>query len=150
MAKEKTTAEKAPAKAPAKAASKAEKAAPTPPPAPPAAEKTKEPKEKGPKSITKSQFIQAVGDEADMDKKQVTAVMDAINAVIVKELSAKGPGVVALPGLFKLKAKRVKAIKGGKEVPNRFKKGEMTVTKDKPAHTKVSVRPLKGFKELLK
>ena len=151
MAKEKPAAEKAPAKAPAKAAGKAEKAA-APPPAPPAppAEKSKEPKEKAVKSISKSQFIQLVGEHADLDKKQVTAVMEAINAVIVKELSAKGPGVVALPGLFKLKAKRVKAVKGGKEVPNRFKKGEMTVTKDKPAHTKVSVRPLKGFKELLK
>ena len=47
-------------------------------------------------------------------------------------------------------AKRVPAHKGGKTVPNRFKPGEMTVTKDKPASTRVTARALKGLKEMLK
>ncbi len=102
------------------------------------------------KSITKGQFMTEIAEQAELSKQQVAAVFEAMTGVIVKNLSAKGPGVIALPGLFKLKAKRVKAVKGGKEVPNRFKPGEMTTTKDKAAHTKVSVRPLKGLKELLK
>ena len=53
-------------------------------------------------------------------------------------------------GLFKLKARRVNALKTGKSVTNRFKPGEMTITKDKPAPTKVTARPLKGLKESLK
>ena len=144
MAKEKPA-----AKAPAKGAAAKTAAAPTPAPAP-KAEKVEKTKEKGVKSITKAQFIQAVGEHAKLEKKDVVAALEGVTAVITKELSVKGPGVVAMPGLFKLKAKRVKAVKGGKEVPNRFKPGEMTLTKDKPAHTKVSVRPLKGLKELLK
>jgi hypothetical protein len=41
-------------------------------------------------------------------------------------------------------------VKGGQKVPNRFKPGEMTETKAKPAHMKVSARPLKGLKDSLK
>ena len=102
------------------------------------------------KSITKSQFLTEIAQATEKTKKEVEEFFDAMTAVIVKQLSTKGPGAVTVPGLFKLKAKRVKAVKGGKLVPNRFKPGEMTVTKDKPAHTKVSARPLKTLKELLK
>ena len=42
------------------------------------------------------------------------------------------------------------AVKGGKMVPNRFKPGEMTMTKDKPASTRVTARPLKALKDMLK
>ncbi len=102
------------------------------------------------KSITKGAFIAAIADKTQLTKPQVTSVFEEMSAIIVKELSTKGPGVIAIPGLLKLKARRVKAVKGGKSVPNRFKPGETTVTKDKPAHTKVSARALKGLKESLK
>ena len=102
------------------------------------------------KSITKGAFIAAIAEKTELTKPQVTSVFEEMSAIIVKELSTKGPGVIAIPGLLKLKARRVPAAKGGKSVPNRFKPGEMTVTKDKPAHTKVSVRALKGLKESLK
>ncbi len=102
------------------------------------------------KSMTKGAFIAAIAEKTTLTKPQVSSVFDEMSAIIVKELSKKGPGVIAIPGLLKLKARRVAAAKGGKSVPNRFKPGEMTVTKDKPAHTKVSVRALKGLKESLK
>lgn len=107
-------------------------------------------KGKAPRSITKSEFFQQVADAAELKKAEVVKVFEAITTVIEKQLGKKGPGVLTLPGLFKLKAKRVDAVKGGKLVPNRFKPGEMTTTKDKPAHTKVTARPLKGLKESLK
>jgi nucleoid DNA-binding protein len=107
-------------------------------------------KSKAGRSITKSEFFQAVAEESGMKKAEVVKIFDAITAVIEKQLGKKGSGVLTLPGLFKLKAKRVEAVKGGKMVPNRFKPGEMTVTKDKPAHTKVTARPLKALKEMLK
>ncbi len=118
--------------------------------APPAAPPAEAGKAKSVKSITKGQFMTEIAEQAELSKQQVAAVFEAMSNIIVKNLSSKGSGVIALPGLMKLKAKRVKAVKGGKEVPNRFKPGEMTTTKDKPAHTKVSIRPLKGLKELLK
>lgn len=135
MAKEKSAGPKAAAAKPAKGAESGSGDAP---------------KAKGPKSITKSQFIAEVAEQSELGKAEVTAVMTALSAVLVKHLSSKGPGVIAVPGLFKLKAKRVKAQKGGKEVPNRFKPGEMTITKDKPASTKVRINALKSLKEALK
>lgn len=102
------------------------------------------------KSITKSQFFTEVADATELKKADVAKVFDAITDVIKKQLSTKGPGVLTLPGLFKLKAKRIPAEKGGKTVPNRFKPGEMTVTKDKPARTRVTARPLKALKDVLK
>ena len=105
---------------------------------------------KSTKSITKAQFYTEVADQTGLKKAEVAKVFDAITEVIKKQLSQKGPGVLTLPGLFKLKAKRIPAQKGGKQVPNRFKPGEMTTTKDKPASTRVTARALKGLKELLK
>jgi len=105
---------------------------------------------KSARSITKSEFFQQIADASELKKAEVMKVFEAITDVIEKQLGKKGPGVLTLPGLFKLKAKRVEAVKGGKSVPNRFKPGEMTITKDKPAHTKVTARPLKGLKESLK
>ncbi len=106
--------------------------------------------EKAPvKSITKAQFVTKLMEHADLSRPQAVATLEAMTNIIVENLGKKGPGVLTLPGLLKLKAKRVPAVKGGKEVDNRFKPGEKTLTKDKPAHTKVSARALKGLKELL-
>ena len=107
---------------------------------------------KAARSITKSEFFQlvAAATENGLSKAQVMDAFTAMTSVIEDQLGKKGSGVLTLPGLFKLKAKRVDAVKGGKSVPNRFKPGEMTITKDKPAHTKVTARPLKGLKESLK
>ena len=118
------------------------------------AEKPKDPakaeKAAAVKSITKGQFIAEIADTTALTKLQVASVFETMSAIIVKQLSKKGPGVIAIPGLLKLKARRVPAAKGGQSVPNRFKPGEMTLTKDKPAHMKVSARALKGLKESLK
>jgi len=107
-------------------------------------------KAKGAKSITKSQFYQEVADATELKKSEIAKVFEAITEVIKKQLGSKGPGVLTLPGLFKLKAVRKPAQKGGKMVPNRFKPGEMVMTKDKPASTQVRARALKALKDVLK
>ncbi len=101
------------------------------------------------KSITKSEFYTRIADATELKKTEIAKVFDAINDVIKKELSSKGPGVLTLPGLFKLKAKRVPAQAGGKEILNRFT-GQMMKSKPKPASTRVTARALKGLKEQLK
>jgi nucleoid DNA-binding protein len=105
---------------------------------------------KSAKSITKSEFFNRIAEATELKKTEVAKVFDAITDVIKKELSQKGPGVLTLPGLFKLKTRRVPAQKGGKTVPNRFKPGEMTVTKDKPASVRIRANALKGLKEMVK
>ncbi len=104
-------------------------------------------KAKSTKSITKSQFYQEIAEKTELKKAQVSEVFDAITNIIKRELGAKGPGVLTLPGLFKLKAKRVPAKKGGEQVPDRFNPGKMITTKPKPAHTRVTARPLKALKD---
>jgi nucleoid DNA-binding protein len=106
-------------------------------------------KAKSAKSMTKSAFFTEVATETELKKADVAKVFDAITDIIKRELGQKGPGVLTLPGLFKLKAKRVPAKKGGEEVPDRFNPGKMIVTKPKPAHTRVTARPLKALKDTL-
>ena len=106
-------------------------------------------KGKGGKSITKSEFYNRVAEATGLKKTEVGSVFDAITEVIKKELSTKGPGVLTLPGLFKLKAKRVPAQPGGKDILNRFT-GQMMKSKPKPASTRVTARALKNLKEMLK
>ena len=105
---------------------------------------------KSAKSVTKTLFFDEIAKSTELTKAQVAKVFEAMEASIVKHLGKKGTGVLTLPGLFKLKAKRVPAVKGGKQVPNRFKPGEFTVTKDKPASTKVKAFALKRLKDALK
>lgn len=105
---------------------------------------------KSPKSLTKSQFFTEIANKTELSKSDVAKVFAAMTEIITQQLSAKGPGVLTLPGLFKLKAKRIPAKKGGELVPDRFNPGKMIKTKDKPAHTRVTARPLKALKDLLK
>ncbi len=105
---------------------------------------------KKPKSITKSQFYTEIAEKTGLKKAEVAKVFEAITEVIKKQLSSKGPGVLTIPGLFKLKAKRIPAQKGGQKVPNRFKPGEFIITKDKPASVRITARALKALKDMIK
>ncbi|QVL32882.1 HU family DNA-binding protein [Telmatocola sphagniphila] len=102
-----------------------------------------------PKSITKVELYNQIADATGMTKAQVKTFFDGLTATIIKNLGKKGPGVLTLPGLFKLRAVKKPAVKGGKEVLNRLT-GQMTITKNKPASTSVRARALKGLKEALK
>ena len=74
---------------------------------------------------------------------------DALEALILKELSKKGPGLFVIPNLVKLKLIKKPATKAGKK-PNPFKPGEMMEVKAKPASVKVKPVILKGLKDLNK
>ncbi len=52
------------------------------------------------KPLTKTQLVAALAEEMDSDKKGATAALDAIVAVITKEVS--GGGAVTLPGVGKI------------------------------------------------
>lgn len=52
------------------------------------------------KPLTKTQLVAALADEMGSDKKGATAALDAIVAVITKEVS--GGGAVTLPGVGKI------------------------------------------------
>jgi len=94
------------------------------------------------KSITKSELFAQLAEESGVSKVEVKKFYEALNSIIVKNLGKKGPGVLTLPGLMKLRAVKKPAVKGGKQVLNRFT-GQMVTTKDKPASTAVRARALK-------
>lgn len=52
------------------------------------------------KPLTKTQLVTALAEEADMDKKAAGAALDALSAVITREV-ADG-GAVTLPGIGKV------------------------------------------------
>jgi nucleoid DNA-binding protein len=101
------------------------------------------------KSITKSELFAQLAEESQASKAEVKKYFEALTSVILKNLGKKGPGVLTLPGLFKLRAVKKPATKGGKEVLNRFT-GMMTITKDKPASTAVRARALKQLTGAIK
>lgn len=101
------------------------------------------------KSMTKSEILNAISNETDLPRKQVSAVLDSLNDQISKSLGRRGPGVFTLPGLIKIEKKKIPARKARKNVPNPFRPGETMDIPAKPASTKVKVRPLKNLKGMV-
>jgi nucleoid DNA-binding protein len=104
-------------------------------------------KSKSAKGLTKSQIYAEIAEQAGITKKQVAAVFDALTDMVKRQLK-KADDTFTIPGMVKLRLKRTKPVKGGKEVLNRFT-GQMTITKDKPARNVIRARVLKGLNELV-
>lgn len=102
------------------------------------------------KPLTKTEILTNIANATDVPKKQVAAVLEALANEIKVSLSAKGAGVIAIPGLVKIEKKKVPARKAQKGVPNPFKPGELRDIPAKPAYNKVKVRALKLLKEMAK
>ena len=102
---------------------------------------------KSTKSITKTEFVQQISDESGVARKEVGQVLSAMEKVIGTQLSKKGPGMVAIPGLMKVTKIEKPATPERKGI-NPFTKQEQ-VFKAKPARNVVKVRPLKKLKEMV-
>jgi nucleoid DNA-binding protein len=109
--------------------------------APAAAPKVKAISEK----LTKTQIVGALADSTGLTKKQVNAVMDAMNNLIEGSIKKRGAGEFTIPGMMKITTVRKPAVKARKGI-NPFT-GEETMFKAKPATTAVKIRPLKKMKE---
>ena len=109
--------------------------------APAAAPKVKAISEK----LTKTQIVGSLADSTGLTKKQVSAVMDAMNNLIEGSIKKRGAGEFTIPGMMKITAVRKPAVKARKGI-NPFT-GEETMFKAKPATTAVKIRPLKKMKE---
>ncbi len=108
------------------------------------------PEKKSAKRMTNSQFIAAIADKvekSELTKKQVSAVLDAMNMVVTQQLGKKGAGEVVVPGMLKLNV-IVKPAVPEHEGINPFTK-QPTIFKAKPARKVVKVRVLKGLKDAI-
>jgi len=101
----------------------------------------------GSSKMTKTQFIAAISEGARLDKKQVTAVFDALASLIKEQLGPSGPGELTIPGLIKLKAKSTPALPE-RETIHPFTKVK-TMQPAKPASRKVRATPIKALKDLV-
>ena len=103
---------------------------------------------KNSKPATKSEVLATISDQTELTKREVSAVFDALQDVIKKQLGKRGPGVFSIPGLMKLSVQRKPATKARKGI-NPFTKEEIMI-KAKPARNVVKIRPLKNLKEMVK
>jgi DNA-binding protein HU-beta len=93
--------------------------------------------------MSKTELVDAVAAQSGLEKKQVNAVLNALNDVIYKELKAQHE--VMLPGLLKLSTATKPAVPE-REGINPFTK-EPTIFKAKPARTVIKARPVKALKD---
>lgn len=99
------------------------------------------------KAFTKSELLSTVAEASGVAKKDVSAVLDVLAAVIESHLKKGAVGQFTLPGLLKIKTIRKPATKARKGI-NPFS-GEETMFKAKPARTAVKILPLKKLKEMV-
>ena len=95
------------------------------------------------KRMSKTEFVEAIASQSGLEKKQVNAVLDALNDVVYKELKAENE--VVLPGLVKLTSVTKPAVPEHEGI-NPFTK-EKTMFKAKPARKVIKPRPLKALKD---
>ena len=95
--------------------------------------------------MSKTELIEAIASQSGLEKKQVNAVLDALNDIVYKELKAEHE--VMIPGLLKLTAVTKPAVPE-REGINPFTK-EKTIFKAKPARKVIKPRPLKALKDAI-
>lgn len=96
-------------------------------------------------ALTKSALIAHLTEQANVEAKQVKAVLAALEHTVLGAVHKKGAGNFTLPGLFKISAVKVPA-KPKRKGKNPFT-GEEQVFAAKPATVKVKVRALKKLKD---
>jgi nucleoid DNA-binding protein len=99
------------------------------------------------KPPTKSEVFASIAEAADLNKKQVSAVFDALADEIRKSLNKNGPKAFTIPGLCKIVVQHKPATKARKGI-NPFT-GQETTFQAKPARNVVKVRPLKSLKDMV-
>lgn len=99
------------------------------------------------KSMTKSEFLNSLADPTGLSRKQVAQVFEELGNLIGRQLSKKGPGIVTIPGLMKVKVVRKPATKE-REGINPFTKEKITI-KAKPARNVVKIQAVKALKSMV-
>ena len=93
--------------------------------------------------MSKTELVEAIASQSGVEKKQVNAVLNALNDIVYKELKAQHE--VVIPGLLKL-ALVTKPATPEREGINPFTK-EKTIFKAKPERKVIKPRPVKALKD---
>ena len=103
---------------------------------------------KSAKAATKSQVVACIAQTAEISRKQVKCVFDALSGCIKSAVGKKGPGVFVVPGLMKIVVVQKPAVAAHRGI-NPFTKQEQ-MFKAKPARRVIKVRALKALKDMAK
>jgi nucleoid DNA-binding protein len=99
------------------------------------------------KPATKTAVQQQLAEKTGLTRKQVATFFDELTNLIKRELT-KGPGVITIAGLIKVKKVKKPATKARQG--RNPQTGETIMIKAKPARTVVKALPLKALKEFVK
>jgi nucleoid DNA-binding protein len=99
------------------------------------------------KPRTKSEVYGTIAEQCGLQRKQVAQVFDTLGTILASDLGKRGPGVVNVGGLLKVKVRTRPARKAGK-AKNPFT-GEMMSVAARPAQRVPKVTALKALKELV-
>jgi nucleoid DNA-binding protein len=97
------------------------------------------------KPPTKTELHTALAEKTGLGRKEVAAVLDTLNEMVIKELGKRGSGQFILPGLLRMRVVRKPATKA-RPGRNPFT-GEAMTIKAKPARNVVRATPSKALKE---
>ena len=97
------------------------------------------------KPMTKTEFLAALAERTELDKKQVADFLDKLGELIADQLKEQGPGTLNIPGLMRVKVVR-KPAQPERQGLHPITKVETTF-KAKPAQNVVKIVPLKGLKD---
>jgi nucleoid DNA-binding protein len=99
------------------------------------------------KRLTKAQLFAELAEATELPKKKVAEVFDALQEVMKKQLTGRGPGEFVLPGLLKVRVVKRPATKE-REGINPQTREKITIPA-KPASKRVRATALKGLKEMV-
>jgi len=100
------------------------------------------------KLLTKSEILTSIAETAELSRKQVASVFEALSELIKKNVGKKGPGMFVVPGLMKIVVIQKPATKARKGI-NPFTKQEQMFAA-KPARRVIKIRPMKALKDMAK
>lgn len=101
-----------------------------------------------PKVMSKSEIYSEIAKRTGLTTTKVRETLDELRNLIRSGLNGEA-GAFVLPGLVKIQVAKKPAVAGGVEKPNPFKKGEMMITKAKPAKKVVKLRALAELKRMV-
>ena len=99
------------------------------------------------KPMTKSAMIEEIAQNTQLNKKQVSSVLEELAILIERHIKKRAPGQITLPGLMKIEVKKRPATKTREGINPRT--GEKMIIKAKPAHRVVKIKPLKRVKDMV-
>lgn len=97
------------------------------------------------KPLTKSQLIAEIAEKQGLTKVVVQGIFDALQQTVAAQLGKKGPGVVVIPGLLKLRTVE-KPATVARDGVNPFTKQKIKIAA-KPATRKVKAAAIKALKD---